>query len=151
MGHENQGMDSCVWPGAGDGARSRSWNFMTAPLLLYPIVSAPCGSGSSTLPVPMHIYSYFSNAALPVLSQFCLDMNWSTEEWSALCRKSGEMSAYSVFNPGCKAIDGTLTADQFENEIRHRSLKNWRIRWYKQICDIFQGFRIFFLYVYTKP
>jgi hypothetical protein len=39
-----------------------------------------------------------------------------------ICRKTGEMSAYSVFNPGCKAIDGTLTAEQFENEIRHRKL-----------------------------
>ena len=35
-------------------------------------------------------------------------------------RKSGEMSAYSVFNPGCQPIQGTLTAEQFENEIRHR-------------------------------
>ena len=28
-------------------------------------------------------------------------------------------SAYSVFNPGCESIDGTLTAQQFEREIRH--------------------------------
>jgi len=34
-------------------------------------------------------------------------------------RRPGEMSAYSVFNPNCEAIDGTLTAQQFENEIRH--------------------------------
>jgi len=34
-------------------------------------------------------------------------------------RKAGEMSAYSVFNPNCEAIDGTLTAQQFEREIRH--------------------------------
>ena len=33
-------------------------------------------------------------------------------------RKSGEMSAYSVFNKNCEAIDGTLTAEQFEREIR---------------------------------
>ena len=31
----------------------------------------------------------------------------------------GAKSAYSVFNPGCEAIDGTLTAQQFEREIRH--------------------------------
>lgn len=37
-------------------------------------------------------------------------------------RKPGEMSAYSVFNPGCKSIDGTLTAEQFEAEIRHRKM-----------------------------
>ena len=40
-------------------------------------------------------------------------------------RKRGEedasMSAYSVFNPGCQSIDGTLTAQQFEREIRHGS------------------------------
>jgi len=34
-------------------------------------------------------------------------------------RKAGEMSAYSVFNPNCESIDGTLTAQQFEREIRH--------------------------------
>ncbi|XP_062506170.1 SAYSvFN domain-containing protein 1-like [Corticium candelabrum] len=33
-------------------------------------------------------------------------------------RKAGEMSAYSVFNEGFKAIDGTLTAEQFDREIR---------------------------------
>ena len=39
-------------------------------------------------------------------------------------KKEGDqtrMSAYSVFNPGCESIDGTLTAQQFENEIRHGS------------------------------
>ena len=34
-------------------------------------------------------------------------------------RKPWEPSAYSVFNPGCEAIDGTLNAEQFEREIRH--------------------------------
>lgn len=34
-------------------------------------------------------------------------------------RKPWERSAYSVFNPGCEAIDGTLNAEQFEREIRH--------------------------------
>lgn len=34
-------------------------------------------------------------------------------------RRAGEPSAYSVFNPGCEAIDGTLNADQFERELRH--------------------------------
>ena len=34
-------------------------------------------------------------------------------------RKPGEASAYSVFNENCEAIDGTLTAQQFEREIRH--------------------------------
>lgn len=33
-------------------------------------------------------------------------------------RKKDEVSAYSVFNEGCQSIDGTLTAEQFENEIR---------------------------------
>ena len=36
-------------------------------------------------------------------------------------RRKGEISAYSVFNPGCEAIDGTLTAQQFENELRHKN------------------------------
>lgn len=34
-------------------------------------------------------------------------------------KKSGELSAYSVFNPNCKAIEGTLDASQFEREIRY--------------------------------
>ncbi|CAH1985614.1 unnamed protein product [Acanthoscelides obtectus] len=31
----------------------------------------------------------------------------------------GEVSAYSVFNPDCESIDGTLKAEQFEREIRY--------------------------------
>lgn len=34
-------------------------------------------------------------------------------------KKKGEVSAYSVFNPNCEAIDGTLKAEQFEREIRY--------------------------------
>ncbi|KDR22066.1 SAYSvFN domain-containing protein 1 isoform X2 [Zootermopsis nevadensis] len=34
-------------------------------------------------------------------------------------KKQGEISAYSVFNPNCEAIDGTLKAEQFEQEIRY--------------------------------
>ncbi|XP_033000474.1 SAYSvFN domain-containing protein 1 [Lacerta agilis] len=37
-------------------------------------------------------------------------------------RQTGERSAYSVFNPGCEAIDGTLTAEQFERELQYRPL-----------------------------
>ena len=33
-------------------------------------------------------------------------------------KESGELSAYSVFNPNCESIKGTLTAEQFENEIK---------------------------------
>lgn len=33
-------------------------------------------------------------------------------------KQHGELSAYSVFNPNCEAIKGTLTAEQFENEIK---------------------------------
>ena len=36
-------------------------------------------------------------------------------------RKDGEPSAYSVFNSGCERIDGTLTAEQFENEILYKN------------------------------
>ena len=32
-------------------------------------------------------------------------------------KKEGEISAYSVFNPDCQSIDGTLKAEQFEREI----------------------------------
>ncbi|KAM4770826.1 SAYSvFN domain-containing protein 1 [Rhinophrynus dorsalis] len=35
-------------------------------------------------------------------------------------RRKGEKSAYSVFNPGCEAIQGTLTAEQFERELQYR-------------------------------
>ncbi|XP_077017808.1 SAYSvFN domain-containing protein 1 [Tamandua tetradactyla] len=37
-------------------------------------------------------------------------------------KKEGEKSAYSVFNPGCEAIQGTLTAEQFERELQFRPL-----------------------------
>ncbi|KAK2576431.1 hypothetical protein KPH14_005764 [Odynerus spinipes] len=37
-------------------------------------------------------------------------------------RKKGELSAYSVFNPNCEAIEGTLDASQFEREIRYGAL-----------------------------
>ena len=33
-------------------------------------------------------------------------------------RKPSEPSAYSVFNENCEAIDGTLTGEQFERELR---------------------------------
>ncbi|XP_062345208.1 SAYSvFN domain-containing protein 1 [Cinclus cinclus] len=35
-------------------------------------------------------------------------------------RRPGELSAYSVFNPGCAAIAGTLTAEQLERELHCR-------------------------------
>lgn len=34
-------------------------------------------------------------------------------------RRYGEVSAYSVFNKDCKTIDGQLTAEQFEKELRY--------------------------------
>ena len=36
-------------------------------------------------------------------------------------RRPWEPSAYSVFNEGCEAIDGTLKAEQFDREIRFRT------------------------------
>eukprot|EP00117_Sycon_ciliatum_P034334 scpid5744/ scgid26228/ SAYSvFN domain-containing protein 1 len=33
-------------------------------------------------------------------------------------RRKGQPSAYSVFNKDCQSIDGTLTGDQFDKEIR---------------------------------
>ncbi|XP_070275510.1 SAYSvFN domain-containing protein 1 [Myotis yumanensis] len=38
-------------------------------------------------------------------------------------KKEGEKSAYSVFNPGCEAIQGTLTAEQLERELQLRPLE----------------------------
>lgn len=34
-------------------------------------------------------------------------------------RTDGSPSAYSVFNPNCESIDGTLKAEQFESELRY--------------------------------
>lgn len=31
-------------------------------------------------------------------------------------------SAYSVFNPNCERLDGTITAEQFESELRYGAL-----------------------------
>ncbi|XP_012602379.1 SAYSvFN domain-containing protein 1 [Microcebus murinus] len=38
-------------------------------------------------------------------------------------KQEGEKSAYSVFNPGCEAIQGTLTAEQLERELHLRPLE----------------------------
>jgi hypothetical protein len=38
-------------------------------------------------------------------------------------KKKGEKSAYSVFNPGCEAIQGTLTAEQLERELQLRPME----------------------------
>ncbi|NXD73489.1 SMDC1 protein, partial [Eolophus roseicapillus] len=35
-------------------------------------------------------------------------------------RRQGEMSAYSVFNPGCVPIRGTLTVEQLERDLYYR-------------------------------
>ena len=39
-------------------------------------------------------------------------------ENNAAKRRAGERSAYSVFNPNCERIDGTIDVAQFEQEIR---------------------------------
>ena len=35
-------------------------------------------------------------------------------------KKEGEISAYSVFNPGCRRLDGTFSSDDFEKNVLHR-------------------------------
>ncbi|RWS17112.1 hypothetical protein B4U79_15789 [Dinothrombium tinctorium] len=37
-------------------------------------------------------------------------------------RKKGELSAYSVFNPGCEAIEGTLSAEKLQSELTFGAL-----------------------------
>ncbi|XP_078592624.1 SAYSvFN domain-containing protein 1-like isoform X1 [Branchiostoma floridae x Branchiostoma japonicum] len=37
-------------------------------------------------------------------------------------RGPGELSAYSVFNPNCERLQGTLTAEQFERELKYKKL-----------------------------
>ncbi|KAL2082585.1 hypothetical protein ACEWY4_022403 [Coilia grayii] len=39
-------------------------------------------------------------------------------------RRPGELSAYSVFNPDCQPILGTLTAEQLEGEMGYRPMAN---------------------------
>ncbi|KAM8846223.1 SAYSvFN domain-containing protein 1 [Synchiropus picturatus] len=39
-------------------------------------------------------------------------------------RQPGELSAYSVFNPGCRPLLGSLTAEQLEGEMGYRPLAN---------------------------
>ncbi|KAJ8045514.1 SAYSvFN domain-containing protein 1 [Holothuria leucospilota] len=34
-------------------------------------------------------------------------------------RKDGQLSAYSVFNPNCERLQGQLTAEQFEKELKY--------------------------------
>jgi len=58
---------------------------------------------------------YELGAAYVVVTAFPV-MYFST---STRGRRPGEVSAYSVFNPGCEAIDGTLTGEQFQREIMY--------------------------------
>lgn len=39
-------------------------------------------------------------------------------------REPGELSAYSVFNPDCQPLLGSLTAEQLEGEMGYRPLAN---------------------------
>lgn len=43
---------------------------------------------------------------------------------SPVGRRPGELSAYSVFNPNCEPILGTLTAEQLEGEMGYRPLNS---------------------------
>lgn len=43
---------------------------------------------------------------------------------SPAAREPGELSAYSVFNPDCQPLLGTLTAEQLEGEMGYRPLVN---------------------------
>lgn len=37
-------------------------------------------------------------------------------------KRKGEISAYSVFNPNCEAIDGAINPQQFERELGYSAL-----------------------------
>lgn len=37
-------------------------------------------------------------------------------------RKPGELSAYSVFNPHCERLPGTMTAEHFERDLLKRKV-----------------------------
>lgn len=43
---------------------------------------------------------------------------------SPAARQPGELSAYSVFNPDCQPLLGTLTAEQLEGEMGYRPVAN---------------------------
>ncbi|XP_074541242.1 SAYSvFN domain-containing protein 1 [Halichoeres trimaculatus] len=43
---------------------------------------------------------------------------------SPAAREPGELSAYSVFNPDCQPLLGTLTAEQLEGEMGYRPMVN---------------------------
>lgn len=43
---------------------------------------------------------------------------------SPASREPGELSAYSVFNPDCQPLLGSLTAEQLEGEMGYRPLSN---------------------------
>ncbi|XP_060773886.1 SAYSvFN domain-containing protein 1 [Neoarius graeffei] len=43
---------------------------------------------------------------------------------SPVARRPGELSAYSVFNPNCQPILGTLSAEQLEGEMGYRPLNS---------------------------
>ena len=54
---------------------------------------------------------------------FCISILYLI--WSSLDdrrRRRNELSAYSVFNPNCEAIDGTVTADQLKKQLTFGAL-----------------------------
>lgn len=60
------------------------------------------------------LYAQFGAVYFAVSTLYILWRNTRTGP-----KQRGEISAYSVFNPECKRIDGTISAEQFENEIRY--------------------------------
>jgi len=60
-------------------------------------------------------------------------------------REPGVPSAYSVFNQNCERIEGTFTAEQFENELRHGILSiPWCGSWF---CLLWQQCAPFMMWI----
>lgn len=64
------------------------------------------------------VFVYFQFGVLFLLLSLFYFM-WASMQGSR--RRPWEPSAYSVFNEGCEAIDGTLKAEQFDRELRFRT------------------------------
>jgi hypothetical protein len=62
--------------------------------------------------------------------------------------KSGELSAYSVFNKGFTTLLGQSTGQQFDNEIRHRHVEDDDN--FERVDDIIQDKKGKFLHVITN-
>ncbi|KAM6367525.1 SAYSvFN domain-containing protein 1 [Alca torda] len=122
-------------PGAAEGERAAAPGAAEGERAAGPGGSAgarPGGAAAAAAPVwarPLLLKVLLWAVLLALFAELELGLPYfvlSLLYWMYACtrgpaeRRRGELSAYSVFNPGCAAIAGTLTAEQLERELYYR-------------------------------